>query len=39
MIRTDAFNYVNVLQKAAGASWTRNDILANNIANVDTPNF
>ena len=39
MFRTDAFNYVNVLQKAAGASWTRNDILANNIANVDTPNF
>lgn len=39
MIRTDAFNYVNVLQKAAGVSWTRNDILANNIANVDTPNF
>ena len=39
MIRTDAFNYVNVLQKAAVASWTRNDILANNIANVDTPNF
>lgn len=39
MIRTDAFNYVNVLQKAADASWYRNDILANNIANVDTPNY
>jgi len=39
MIRTDAFNYINVLQKAAGASWYRNDILANNIANVDTPNY
>lgn len=39
MIRTDAFNYINVLQKAADASWYRNDILANNLANVDTPNF
>ncbi len=39
MIRTDAFNYVNVLQKAADASWYRNDVLANNIANVDTPNY
>lgn len=39
MIRTDAFNYVNVLQKAADASWYRNDVLANNLANVDTPNY
>lgn len=39
MIQTGAFNYVNVLQKAADASWYRNDILANNIANVDTPNY
>lgn len=39
MIQSDAFNYVNVLQKAANASWYRNDVLANNIANVDTPNF
>lgn len=39
MIKTDAFNYVNVLQKAADASWYRNDVLANNIANVDTPNY
>ena len=39
MVRTDAFNYINVLQRAADASWYRNDILANNLANVDTPNF
>ncbi|MCI8308012.1 MAG: flagellar basal body rod protein FlgB [Lachnospiraceae bacterium] len=39
MIKTDAFNYVNVLQKAADASWYRNDVLANNLANVDTPNY
>ncbi len=39
MINTGAYNYINVLQKSANASWYRNDILANNIANVDTPNF
>ena len=39
MIRTDAFNYVNVLQKTAGASWYRNEVISNNIANVDTPGF
>ncbi|MCM1246479.1 MAG: flagellar basal body rod protein FlgB [Roseburia sp.] len=39
MILSNAYNYVNVLGKAADASWTRNDILANNIANADTPNF
>ena len=37
MLSTDAFNYVNVLDKAADASWTRESILANNIANIDTP--
>ena len=39
MVLSNAYNYVNVLSKAADASWTRNDILANNIANADTPNF
>ncbi len=39
MISSDAFNYINVLNKAAGASWTKNEIIANNIANVDTPDF
>lgn len=39
MIGSDAFNYVNVLDKAADASWTRNSVIANNIANVDTPNY
>ena len=29
----------NVLDKAADASWMRNDIIANNLANVDTPNY
>lgn len=39
MIGSDAFNYINVLNKAAEASWTKNEILANNLANVDTPDY
>ena len=39
MIRSNAFNYINVLDKAADASWVRNEVLANNIANATTPNF
>ena len=33
------FGYVNVLKAAADASWTREEALTNNIANVDTPNY
>lgn len=39
MFSTDAFDYVNVLDKAADASWTRENVLTNNIANVDTPGY
>lgn len=39
MLNSNAFNYINVLDKAADASWTRETILANNIANVDTPEY
>lgn len=39
MIGSSAYNYINVLQKAADASWLRNTILSNNLANVDPPNF
>lgn len=39
LINTSAFDYINVLDKAADASWLRNDAIANNIANVDTPNY
>jgi flagellar basal-body rod protein FlgB len=39
MINTDIYNYVNVLNKAADAANTRNTLLSNNIANVDTPNY
>lgn len=34
-----AFGYVNLLKSAADASWTREEVLTNNIANVDTPNY
>ena len=39
MFSSGAFNYINVLDKAADASWIRNEVIANNIANVDTPGY
>jgi flagellar basal-body rod protein FlgB len=39
MISTDAFSYINILGKAADASWTRETLIANNLANVDTPGY
>lgn len=39
MIGSNAYNYINVLDKAADASWLRNELLSNNIANVDTPDY
>ncbi len=39
MINSNVFDYINVLDKAADASWTRNEIIANNIANVNTPGY
>ena len=36
---TGAFGYVNLLKSAADASWTREEVLTTNIANVDTPNY
>ena len=39
MIGSNAFNYANVLKKAADASWKRNEVIANNIANVSTPGY
>ena len=39
MINSNIFNYINVLDKAADAAYTRNDILANNIANDSIPNY
>jgi flagellar basal-body rod protein FlgB len=39
MLNSNVFNYINVLDKAADASWKRNEVLANNIANNTTPGF
>lgn len=39
MINTGVFDYINVLGKAAQASWVRNEVLNNNIANGDTPGY
>lgn len=39
MIGTSAFDYINVLDKAADAAWLRNEVIANNISNVDTPGY
>ncbi|MBQ2576037.1 MAG: flagellar basal body rod protein FlgB, partial [Lachnospiraceae bacterium] len=39
MLRSDAFSYINVLDKAADASWLRQTTIANNIANNDTPTY
>ena len=39
MITSGVFDYINVLGKAADGAWQRNEAIANNIANVDTPNY
>ena len=39
MINTNVFDYINVLDKAADASWLRNEAISNNIANATTPNY
>ena len=39
MISSGDYNYINVLEKASDASWTRNSVISNNIANVDTPGY
>ena len=38
-MNSGAFGYVDVLKTAADASWSREEVLTNNIANVDTPNY
>ena len=39
MINSGAFDYINVLDKAADASWKRQELISNNIANQDTPEY
>lgn len=39
MITTNAFDYINIMDKAADASWMRENVITNNLANVDTPGY
>lgn len=39
MINTNAFDYINLLDKAADAAWLRHEAISNNISNVDTPGY
>ena len=39
MINSNAYNYIDVLSKAADYSWTRNEIISNNLANGTTPGY
>ena len=39
MFSSNVFSYVNVLNKAADASWLREETIANNLANVNTPGY
>ena len=39
MFSTNAFDYINVLDKAADASWLRETAITNNLANIDTPGY
>lgn len=39
MIHSNVYDYINVIDKAADASWLRNKVISNNIANADTPGF
>lgn len=39
LIDTNAFDYVNVLDKALDASALRHEAISNNISNADTPNY
>lgn len=39
MFGSGAFDYINVLNRAADAKMLRNELLTNNIANDDTPGY
>ncbi len=39
MIGSNVYNYINILDKAADASWLRNELLSDNVANVSTPDY
>lgn len=39
MFTTNVFDYTNILDKAVDASWMRENVITNNIANIDTPGY
>ena len=39
MFTTNVFDYTHILDKAADASWMRENVITNNIANIDTPGY
>lgn len=39
MINSDAFGYINLMDRTADASYLRETVITNNIANVDTPQY
>jgi len=39
MQNSNIFDYINVLDRAADASWLRNNAISNNIANATTPGY
>ena len=39
MFSSNVYNYVNVLQTSLDAAALRNELIANNIANVNTPDY
>lgn len=39
MINCTSFDYINLLTKAADASWKWETVISNNIANVNTPGY
>ena len=39
MFSSDIYNYINVMDKAADATWLRQTAISNNIANQSTPGY
>ena len=39
MLQTNAYNYINVLDKALDASNLRETVISNNMANINTPGY
>lgn len=39
LANTNAYDYINVLDKAADAAYIRNEVLSNNLSNANTPGY